>query len=86
MTSHGICKTLYSIRCSRSSHPANRTGNATDSRVHSRQHIVEHEKELGEAQAGVLDALQAGAQVQSGTFRASSLRVTDRYTHLIVTA
>jgi hypothetical protein len=51
----------------------------------TRQQIVELEKELGEAQAGVQDALQAGAEVEPGMFRAH-LIVTDRYTHLIVTA
>jgi hypothetical protein len=50
-----------------------------------RQQIVELEKELGEAQAGVQDALQAGADVELGMFHAS-LSVTDRYTYLIVTA
>lgn len=52
----------------------------------TRQQIVELEKELGEAQSGALDALQAGAEVEPGMFRASSLRITERYTHLIVTA
>jgi hypothetical protein len=52
----------------------------------TRRQIVDLEKELGEAQAGVQEALQAGAEVEPGMFHASSLRVTDHYRHLIVTA
>src|ERR1700733_12794756 len=43
----------------------------------TRQQIVELEKELSEAQAGVQDALQAGAEVEPGMFRAA-LKVTER--------
>jgi hypothetical protein len=51
-----------------------------------RREIEGLEQELAEAQVGVQDALQAGAQVEPGTVHASSLRITERYTHLIVTA
>jgi hypothetical protein len=51
-----------------------------------RQQIEGLERELAEAHAGVQDALQAGAEVESGTFRAS-LIVIDRQPeiYLIVT-
>ena len=51
----------------------------------TRQQIEHLEQELGEAQTGVQDALQAGADVKPGMFRAL-LIVTERHTHLIVTA
>ena len=44
----------------------------------TRRQIAHLEQELGEA--------QAGAEVEPGMFRASSLRITERYIHLIVTA
>ena len=48
------------------------------------QQIEYLERELSEAQAGVLDALQAGADVQPGMLGAY-LIVTERRTRLIVT-
>jgi len=51
----------------------------------TRQQIEHLEQELSEAQAGVQEALQAGADVQPGMLGAF-LIVTELHTRLIVTA